>query len=98
MQDGALQIWPDNPGNVCFESELGDKISTDKAFEKATHVIKQHMIVNRSSANSMETRGTNADFDPVSGRCTVYVGVQGVSVCAIPWLMQFSTMRLKIFA
>ena len=78
MQDGAPQIWPDNPGNVCFESELGDKAATDVAFEKAKHIIKQRMVVNRSSANSMETRGTNADFDPVSGRCTVYVGVQGV--------------------
>ena len=78
MRDGAPQIWPDNPGNVCFESELGDKAATDAAFEKAKHIIKQRMVVNRSSANSMETRGTNADFDPVSGRCTVYVGVQGV--------------------
>ena len=40
MQDGAPQIWPDNPGNVCFESELGDKAATDVAFEKATHIIK----------------------------------------------------------
>ena len=78
MRDGAVQIWPDNPGNVCFESELGDKDATDTAFESAAHVVKQRMIVNRSSANSMEPRGTNADFDPVSGHCTVYVGVQGV--------------------
>ena len=29
MQDGAPQIWPDNPGNVCFVKELGDKDATE---------------------------------------------------------------------
>jgi len=78
MQEGATQIWPDNPGNVCFVKELGDKDATDTVFEKAAHVVSQRMVVNRSSANSMEPRGTNADFNPETGHCTVYVGVQGV--------------------
>ncbi len=77
-KDGAPQIWPDIPGNVCFEKGLGDKEATDAAFATATHVVKQSMVVNRSSANSMEPRGTNADFNAETGHCTVYVGVQGV--------------------
>ena len=77
MKDTAPQVWPDCSGNLSFVEDLGDKEATDQAFAAAHHVVKLRSIVNRSSANTIEARGTNANYDPKSGHCTVYVGTQG---------------------
>ncbi|SVB58125.1 uncharacterized protein METZ01_LOCUS210979, partial [marine metagenome] len=77
LNDDAPQVWSDCPGNLSFSEEMGDKKATDDAFTTAKHVVKLRTIVNRSSANTIESRGTNADFNPASGRCTVYIGAQG---------------------
>ena len=76
-EESAPQVWPDCPGNLCFATEMGDKKATEAAFASAKHIVKLRSIVNRASANTIEARGTNADYDPASGHCTVYVGTQG---------------------
>ena len=77
MEDGAPQVWPDCPDNLSFKQEMGDREATEAAFTAAKYIVKLRSIVNRSSANTIEARGTNANYDPASGHCTVYVGTQG---------------------
>ncbi len=77
LEDNAPRIWEDCPGNISFTHEMGDKETTDKCFDEAKSIVKLRAIVNRSSPNSIETRGTIATCDPVSGRSTVHAGVQG---------------------
>lgn len=78
MAEGGSTVWEERPGNMSFEKEFGDKEATDAAFAGADHVVSQHMVVNRVAVNSIEVRGTVADFDSATGKCTVYVGNQGV--------------------
>ena len=75
MKDNAPQVWSDCSGNLSFVEELGNKEATDAAFASARHILR--LIVNRSSANTIEARGTNANYDAKTGHCTVYVGTQG---------------------
>ena len=77
QEANAPTIWEDCPGNISFTHEMGDKETTDKYFDEAKSIVKLRAIVNRSSPNSIETRGTVSTCDPVSGRSTVHAGVQG---------------------
>ncbi len=52
--DGAALVWPDAPGNLCFDWEIGDKAATDAAFEQATQVASIDVVNNRLIANAME--------------------------------------------
>ncbi len=35
LEQGAVQVWPDRPGNLAFEVALGDQASTAKAMARA---------------------------------------------------------------
>jgi carbon-monoxide dehydrogenase large subunit len=63
--------------NVCFDAELGDAAATDAAFARAAHVTRFETWVQRVTGVPMEPRGALADFDPATGRFTVYAGNGG---------------------
>ena len=77
MDKGAVQVWPDVPHNLAFDWEIGDKAATEAAFAKAAHVTKLTIVNNRIVVNSMEARAALADFDPQTGRWTLYANTQG---------------------
>ncbi|HVI64356.1 MAG TPA: molybdopterin cofactor-binding domain-containing protein, partial [Bradyrhizobium sp.] len=54
-----------------------DAKATDAAFAKAAHVVALELINNRVVVNSMEPRNAVADYDPQSGRSTLYTATQG---------------------
>jgi aerobic carbon-monoxide dehydrogenase large subunit len=72
------QIWPQAPGNVCFDWQAGDRTRTDAAFARARHVTRLELINNRVVINSMEPRGAVAEFDAATGRFTLHASSQGV--------------------
>ena len=72
----APQIWPDAPGNIAAQTEFGDKKATDAAFAKAKHVTKLSFYNQRLIPVSMEPRGSAAEFDPASGRITLFTSCQ----------------------
>jgi len=76
LRDGAPAIWDDNPDNICYYHEQGDKAAIEAAFEKASHVIRQDLWINRVSANSMEPRGALGVYDAFENRYTLYSGLQ----------------------
>jgi len=77
LAPGAVQVWPNRPGNVAFEAQQGDKAKTDAAFAKAARTVSVTIVNNRLAANYMETRACIAEFDKPSKRWTLTLGSQG---------------------
>src|SRR5260370_37914991 len=74
--DGASRVFDDCPNNICFVHLQGDKALTDAAFARATHVVRQHFVVNRVTAVTMEPRGSIGDYNVNDCRYTVYTTLQ----------------------
>jgi CO/xanthine dehydrogenase Mo-binding subunit len=79
LTPGAAQLFDHIPGNLVldWDNDLGDPKATAAAFAKASHIVGLDLVNNRLVANSMEPRNAVADFDPQSGRSTLYTGTQG---------------------
>lgn len=76
----ASLVWPDIPGNVCFDWEIGDAAATDKAFADATHVASIDVVNNRLIANAMEPRAAIGDYDSGKDEYTLYTTTQNPHV------------------
>jgi carbon-monoxide dehydrogenase large subunit len=74
---GAVQLWPEAPGNVNFTWEDGDAAKTAAAFAKAARIVEIDVVNNRVVPNSMEPRGAIGVFDASDGAYTLYVSSQG---------------------
>ncbi len=74
---GAATVWPDQPDNICFVHELGNKTAVEAAFAKAAHVAKLDLVITRITTNSMEPRCAIGEWDPREERYTLYGSVQG---------------------
>jgi len=79
---GASLVWPDAPGNVCFDWETGDAARVDALFASAAHVTRLEIVNNRIVVSSMEARVALAEYDADSGRWTLRTNTQGV------WLLK----------
>ena len=79
LAPGAPQLFDHIPGNLVFDwdNDMGDATATDEAFARAAHVVTLDLVNNRLVANSMEPRNALAEYDPVTGRSTLYTGTQG---------------------
>jgi len=78
LAPGAPQIWPEAPGNLVVDWELGNRDATDAAFAGAHHVTKLRLVNNRLVANAMEPRMVIAEYDPSTDQYTVHTPTQGV--------------------
>jgi carbon-monoxide dehydrogenase large subunit len=77
LKPDAPQVWPDHPGNVLFDTSLGDKAAADAAFAKA-HAVAEIAIVNpRIVTNYMEPRAAVAEYDAKRDHLTLTIGSQG---------------------
>jgi carbon-monoxide dehydrogenase large subunit len=77
---GVPLVWDDCPNNIGFIQVEGDKAATDAAFAKATHIVKQHFVINRVTAATMEPRGCIGIYEPTEGRYTIYTTLQRTNV------------------
>ncbi len=75
---GAPRVWEECLDNICYVHRDGDEAATAAAFAAAAHVVRQRMVINRVSANSLEPRGCIAQFDAGEGRYTLYTTLQGL--------------------
>ncbi len=79
LDDGAPVIRDDLEGrtdNHIFDWEAGDKAATDAVFAAADIVVAQDMLYPRSHPAPLETCGTVADFNVVTGQLTVWSTTQ----------------------
>src|SRR5689334_695014 len=82
FQAGAPQLYDDCPNNEAYFYQAGNKAAVDEAFARAAHVVEQHLVINRVTANTMEPRGVTGEYDPGTGRYTLQFGFQR------PWLFR----------
>ena len=84
-RDGAVQLWPEAPGNISFDWIVGDKAAVETAFAGAEHVIEIELRNNRVTAAPIEARGALGEFDAAVGRYTLHTnchshfGVRGLT-------------------
>jgi len=82
FQPGAPQLYDDCPNNEAYFYQAGNKAAVDEAFARAAHVVEQHLVINRVTANTMEPRGVTGEYDSGTGRYTLQFGFQR------PWLFR----------
>jgi aerobic carbon-monoxide dehydrogenase large subunit len=63
-------------GNRIFDWETGDAARTDEVFRRAEVTVSQDMLYPRVHPAPLETCGTVADYDPVSGKLTIWATTQ----------------------
>ena len=79
LEPDAPLIRNDKPGqtdNRIFDWESGDRSATDRVFADADVVVEQDLVFPRSHPAPMETCGAVAQYDPVSGKLTVWCTTQ----------------------
>ena len=74
----APGVWDERPSNVLVDAMVGDGAATEAAFAGAVHVARLSTHVQRVTGVPMEARAALAEFDPASGRHTLYAGGGGV--------------------
>jgi carbon-monoxide dehydrogenase large subunit len=74
---GAAQVWPQQHGNLAFETSLGDAGATARAFARAARTVSLSLVNQRLVANYLDTRGVIAEIDQATGRLTLTLGSQG---------------------
>ena len=73
LEPGAPVVREDLPdGNHIFDWSAGDQAATDAVFAAADVVVSADMVYPRSHPAPLETCGAIADFDPVTGKLTVW--------------------------
>jgi aerobic carbon-monoxide dehydrogenase large subunit len=92
FERSAPQLYDDCPNNEAYFYQAGDKAKTDEAFAKAAHVVEQHLVINRVTANTLEPRGVTGEYEAGTGRYTLHCGFQR------PWLFRnaiaFDTLKI----
>ncbi|MFB7289341.1 aerobic carbon-monoxide dehydrogenase large subunit [Actinacidiphila glaucinigra] len=79
LDPGAPVIRDDKEGrtdNHVFDWEAGDRAATDEVFARADVVVGQDMLYPRVHPAPLETCGTVADMDAVTGKLTVWSTTQ----------------------
>ena len=80
MRPGAPLVFAGAPGNVAYDTHIGDKQETDKAFAGAAHTVRIKIVNPRVVANYMEPRSAVGEYDATSGRFMLNAGSQGVHI------------------
>ena len=84
LDTNAPQLWPRAPGNIALDWEGGDADAAGAAFARAAHVTRLAIVNNRVVIAPMETRGAVAEYEPRSGRYTLWTPSQGVGPLLAP--------------
>lgn len=76
VRPGATAVWDACPDNQAFFHEAGNKAAVDAAFATADRVVRNRLVINRITANSMEPRGCLAQYDANDDRYILHCTVQ----------------------
>jgi carbon-monoxide dehydrogenase large subunit len=74
--EGALQLHENAPGNIAMDWSCGDAEATDQALGEAEVVVKERLVNQRLIPTPMEARGAAAEYEPTTGRYTVWMSSQ----------------------
>jgi carbon-monoxide dehydrogenase large subunit len=77
LDRGQPAVWPEHPGNLCFDWEVGDSAAVQRAAAAARHRVSLTLVNNRVVVNSMEPRGAIGEYDPGEDSYTLWSSTQG---------------------
>jgi aerobic carbon-monoxide dehydrogenase large subunit len=78
IRPGAPLVFAGAPGNIAYDTHIGDREKTDAVFATAAHAVRIKIVNPRVVANYMEPRSAIGEYDTKSGRFTLNTGSQGV--------------------
>jgi carbon-monoxide dehydrogenase large subunit len=76
--EGAPRVFDEVPGNLAFDTAIGDETATDTAFASAARTVSLTLVNNRLVTNYMEGRACIGEYDEATKRWTLTFGGQGV--------------------
>jgi carbon-monoxide dehydrogenase large subunit len=76
---GAPQLCDDAPGNLAFESEVGDEKAVEAAFATAAHITRTKVVSTRVAPSPMEPRACLVAYDPSTEEYRFNCPMQGVT-------------------
>ena len=77
LESGAPLVWPKQHSNLAFETTLGDRQASERAFAQAKHTVVLTVVNQRIVTNYLDTRAVIAEYDAPSGRLSLTLGSQG---------------------
>jgi carbon-monoxide dehydrogenase large subunit len=72
VKPGAPLLHEDHGSNVCIDAGVGDAEATEAAFARAKYIAKIKTWVPRVAGSPMEPRSAIGDYEPATGRYTIY--------------------------
>jgi carbon-monoxide dehydrogenase large subunit len=69
---GAPRVRDENSSNICIDAQVGEAEPTAAAFRVAVHIAKIKTWIPRVAGSPMEPRAALGDYDPATGRYTIY--------------------------
>ncbi|MDX3905218.1 MAG: xanthine dehydrogenase family protein molybdopterin-binding subunit [Pigmentiphaga sp.] len=79
MDADAPQLWDGAPGNLCFQTRIGDEEAVRQAFARARHVVRQEFRNSRIVNCQMEPRSVLGSYDARTDEYLLIAGSQGVT-------------------
>ena len=76
---GSPQLSDEVPGNLAWESEIGDLKPVEAAFAAAAHVTRAKVISTRVAPNPMEPRACLVAYDAATESYRIHTPMQGVT-------------------
>src|SRR5262245_7761562 len=79
LADGAPQLSDEVPGNLAWESKIGDQKSVEAAFASAAHITRAKIISTRVAPSPMEPRACLVAYDAKTETYRINSPMQGVT-------------------
>lgn len=79
LAPGAPQLSEEVPGNLAWESEVGDEASVNAAFAAAHHITRGKIVSTRVAPNPMEPRACLVTYDAGAESYRIHSPMQGVT-------------------
>src|SRR3954470_8407908 len=101
LKPGAPQVWPEAPGNICYDWHLGDAAAVETAIGKAARVVKLDLTNNRLVPNAMEPRAAIGEYDRATGEHTLYTTSQNPHVIRLlmgAFVLHIPESKLRVVA
>jgi carbon-monoxide dehydrogenase large subunit len=101
LRSSAPLVWPEVPGNICYDWHIGDPAAIDAALGKAARVVKLDLINNRLVPNAMEPRAAIGDFDRATNEFTLFTTSQNPHVIRLlmgAFVLHIPEARLRVVA
>ena len=97
----APQVWPEAPGNICFDWAIGDAAAVDKAFAGAANVVDIDIVNTRLIPNAIEPRAAIGDYDSGKDEYTLYTTSQNPHVIRLlmgAYVLHIPEHKLRVVA